>query len=436
MVLCAVLLGVNLLVACGNQSSTSKSSSSSSQAQTSSQKALSVKLLHGKYEQCAGLISVPVIMKNAGTNSTLIDSNNFTLTINNKKYHPYQLGGEPADFHMNFNSSNIYQNTVTFDIHTHLINSDLKNIKLTYLNDQGKEVLAKPVSKNVNQNEIRPNITGVNPTDLGSYYKKAADYLKSNAKTKRENPKATLPTLEQQFQDSKYDQLRLWVAITGTGSQGGQNAVMKVLNDTKTDFIMHYGDIELVDKDSNEYQVNPAYRNYSVYLPHGKYTTLVVPFESQLTAAEKPYHVEVRQDQDGNNPEGSFMSTKNTFNPAETIFSKEVTANTLFSVSPDKYPKGSIRWTNPQINQANNTITAVVKLQDYFNLDNRLTNYQLVSSNDGGQKVVSSIRKVSPAFVDTTDSTKITWHVHGLSKALAYQHVALQSNGKTILQLK
>lgn len=431
----AVLCIALNLTACGKSNSNSEKEQNRSSS-LSSQKTLNVQLLRGKFEQCSGLISVPVVLKNTGTNRTLIDSNNFALRLGGKTYHPYEISGEASDFHINFASNNTYQNTITFNVGKQLSSKQLSAVKLTYLDDQGKEEGAKVAKNNIAQTDIRTNMTGLTTTDLGTYYKNSINYLKMVNKQKARDPKSTPPTLEQRFQDDAYDKLHMWVVIPRTGNIAGKNAVVKVLNATKTDFTLNYSDFELVDHDSNEYQVSPDYRNYSVYLPHGKYTTLVVPFETPLRSSEKPYHVEVRADTSGTNPSGSFMSTKESFNPVETVFSKEVTANTLFSLSADKYPQNFIKWNNQQVNLEKNEITATVQLSDYFNLDNVMANYQVVSTNDDGSKLISSVTKVKPGYVATTDETNITWHVKNLAKAMSYQHVNLQSNGKTILQLK
>ena len=109
----AVLCMALNLTACGKSNSVKEQNRSSS---LSSQKTLNVQLLRGKFEQCSGLISVPVVLKNTGTNRTLIDSNNFALHLGGKTYHPYEISGEASDFHINFASKNTYQNTITFNV--------------------------------------------------------------------------------------------------------------------------------------------------------------------------------------------------------------------------------------------------------------------------------------------------------------------------------
>lgn len=431
-----LLLLIPMITACGKTKDNAQNNESISSSSSSSQPALKVSILRGPCRQCEGLISVPVIMKNQGTNGTVIDSNNFYLDINGRKLNPYQIKGEPSDFHVNFAPNNIYQNTITFNLNKQVTSRQLRAARLIYIDDHGNSNLAKSIGKNVNLNSVKPMLSGTTTTDLGTYYSQSKDYLKQIAKEKKSNPDATIPSLEERFNDKDYDQLRIWVAIPATGTNSGKNAVVKILNDTQTDFTLNYGDIELVDKNSNEYQVAPEFRNYSVFVPHGKYTTLVVPFEIQLRADEQPYHIEIRKDQTGNNPTGDFMDTKGTFNPIETIFSKEVSPDVLFSLNPDKYPAKSIKWGNPKIDLNSDTVKATVQLQDYFNLDNQSANYQLISQNDDGQRKIVNISRVTPSYIMTTDPTRITWKIKGLSDIMSYQHVTLTSNGKSVLQLK
>lgn len=435
LLLCLVLSLVVILSGCGKQKVTTANQHNKQEQSdsSSSRPTLSLEFVHGEYQQAAGLISVPIVFENTGSNRTLIDSNNFTLIINGKKYHPYQENNEASDFHIDFSNNNVYQNTVTFNIKKRLTKSELKKVKLTYLTDKGNEVTAKKISKNVLLQDIRENVSGYNPTDIGTYYKQSISYLENAAEQKKKDPNAKITSIEDHFNDKKYDQFHVWVAVPSTGNVGSKVVVFKVLNDSNTDFNVSYGDLELVDKNGNEIQVAPSYRNFNIQFPHGKYTTVVVPMEATLKSRKQPYQVEVRADSSGNNPTGSFFNTKKSFNPAEVKFSNEITSDSLFSLSPVQYPKDKIVWSDQKVDTASNTITAEVQLMDYFNLKN--DNYQLIGFNDDGQREIEGV-KAKPAYVATTDKTKITWKAKNLNSVMAYQHVQLQNYGKTVLNLK
>lgn len=435
LLLCLVLSLVVILSGCGKQKVTTANQHNKQEQSdsSSSRPTLSLEFVHGEYQQAAGLISVPIVFENTGSNRTLIDSNNFTLIVNGKKYHPYQENNEASDFHIDFSNNNVYQNTVTFNIKKRLTKSELKKVKLTYLTDKGNEVTAKKISKNVLLQDIRENVSGYNPTDIGTYYKQSISYLENAAEQKKKDPNAKITSIEDRFNDKKYDQFHVWVAVPSTGNVGSKVVVFKVLNDSNTDFNVSYGDLELVDKNGNEIQVAPSYRNFNIQFPHGKYTTVVVPMEATLKSRKQPYQVEVRADSSGNNPTGSFFNTKRSFNPAEVKFSNEITSDSLFSLSPVQYPKDKIVWSDQKVDTASNTITAEVQLMDYFNLKN--DNYQLIGFNDDGQREIEGV-KAKPAYVATTDKTKITWKAKNLNSVMAYQHVQLQNYGKTVLNLK
>ncbi|MEO5289303.1 hypothetical protein [Limosilactobacillus allomucosae] len=421
-----------MLAGCGNNKATIASKESNRQASSSvssSQSALQIAFKHGKYEQASGLLSVPVVMKNTGSNSTLIDSNNFTLHVGKVKLHPYQLGAEPADYHIDFGTGNIWQNTLTFNTGVHLTDSQLKEVKLTYMTDSGKVITAEKLGLTASQSENRVSLSSVNTTDLGSYYKQTEDYIKQVKKEKEENPDTQVESLKDEFQDDKYDQLRAWVAVPSTGPKGSSNVVLKVLNNTNSDFTLSYGDFELVDGSGNEIRVDATYRQYTLYIPHGKYTTVAIPMENSISSQNRPYHVELRQNQGGN-----FFTTKDGFNPIEIAFSNQVDANVLFSLSPAKYPQKSIQWSNQNVKD--NAITADVKLTDYFNLDNKSSGYKVVGNNDDGRQLVEPVTSATPRWVPTTDRTTVKWKVKDLSKVMNYTHVVLQYDGKTILTLK
>lgn len=429
------LLLLTFLSGCGNNRATVASNSQSNQSSvtssSSSESNLQVTLQKGKFQQASGLLSVPVVMKNTGYNTTLIDSKKFTLHVGNVTLHPYQLGGEAADYHLDFSSNDTWQNTLTFNTGVHLTNSELKSVKLTYKLDNGKSITAKNLNTTASQSTNRVSMSQLKTTDLGSYYKSTIAYIKEVNKQKEKDSNAdNITSVEDKFQDANYDQLRMWVAIPSTGPQGSGNIVIKILNNTNSDFVLPYDDFELKDKNNNEVRVNPSYRQYMLYIPHGKYTTVAIPMEEKIVSKNSPYHVEMRV----NN--GNFFDVNGGFFPAEVIFSNQVDANTIFSQSPKKYPSDDIQWSNQAVDTNNNRITADVKLTDYFYLDNKASGYKVVGSDDNGNQKVVGVTSASPRWVPTTDKTTVKWKVKNLSDVMNYPHVALQYDGQTILNLK
>lgn len=236
------LMSSMLLAGCGNRATTPNKDQFGGQTadKSNSQPTLKVVLQHGKYQQAAGLLSVPVVMANKGTNSTLVDSNNFTLHIGKYTFKPYQLGGEPADFHYNFAANNTWQNTISFNIGTHLTKQELKSVKLTYKTDNGKTITASHMDNTISQSKTRVNMQhAIAPIDLGTYYQQSEKYLTEVNKMKAHNANATVPSLDDRFQDDRFDQFKLWVAIPSTGDAGSKTAALKFYNGTRKDFSCH-----------------------------------------------------------------------------------------------------------------------------------------------------------------------------------------------------
>lgn len=171
---------------CGNNRATQATKQSRQEQAThssSQQKTVDIQVMHGQYSQAAGLVTIPFVIKNAGTNSTVIDSNKFLLKLDGYKIHPYQIEDEPSDFHQDCASNNIWQNTISFNIGTTLPQSELKKAKLYYINDNGKCIEAKKITQNISQTKTQSDING-NPITLGDYYAKVSDYLKQMTKVK------------------------------------------------------------------------------------------------------------------------------------------------------------------------------------------------------------------------------------------------------------
>lgn len=435
LVACVMTVGL-ALTGCGNQSATtdtSKKASSQTATSASSEPTLKIDAAHGTFVQSGGLISVPVILQNAGSNDSIVDSNNFILKVNGKKFHAYQFPGETNDYHLDFNSGGRFQNTVSFYVGNYLTKKELKQAKIYYQTDDGKTTEAKALGITVDHSILGTNLQSIDTLRLGDYYQKAKDYKKSIKEDKKNNPDATPRTLEDVFQDPHYDELRTWVSIPLNGPRGSNEMVVKVLNGTKSDIVLNYSDFELVDRNNNEIRVAPSYRPYSVFIPHDKYATVVIPMERTLHRSGVPYSINVRAD---NGSDNSFFDTKGTFHPIETITSNDIDVNTIFSLTPIEYPTQDIQWTDQKTDINGNKITAKVELKNYFNLKNRSTTYQVVAENDDGTKKSFPVQKVTPNYVMTTNKQEVKWTVKDLATAMSYQKVSLYCDGKELFRLK
>lgn len=235
------------------------------------------------------------------------------------------------------------------------------------------------------------------------------------------------------FQDPKYDRLRVWVAVPSTGQNGSSNVVFKVYNQTNTDFILPYKDLELVTKGGDEVQINPSYRQYSLTIPHGKYVTVALPMETKITPNDGPYTLRLRSSNNSDDNK-SFTNTKKSFSPAEVKFSNQTRIDKLFVLPPSSYPQDQIKWANQAI--SGNSITATCVLSDYWGMYNDASSYQLVGSNDTGERKAIIPQQVKPKVVNTTSPTKVMWKFKSLDSIMNYQHVTLQYEGRTVLQLK
>src|SRR5699024_1515218 len=104
------------LTACGNRATTPVAQQQA--RRSSQQKSVQLGLYVGDIAQSENVLSMPVVVNNAGTDSTVISSQNFTLIIDGHKFKAFQVPDEPSDFHQDLGTTQSWQNVISFYIGT------------------------------------------------------------------------------------------------------------------------------------------------------------------------------------------------------------------------------------------------------------------------------------------------------------------------------
>ena len=400
------------------------------ESESQKQKTVDVSLYSGQPSQSAGLLTLPVILKNTGTNSTVVASRNFTLKIQGHTFKPFKIDKTPADFHMNLSSGEVFNDTLAFYLGTTLTQKQLKKIQLTYEMDNGNIRDAKYMSPNFDQSNTRSDITQ-NMKSIGDYYSDIKDYIKQSkqARSQGQSPNS----LNNQFQDPDYDKFRVWTLIN---KKDPKNIILQVYNQTNTDIAVPFSDIELVSNSGDELQVDPEYRNNYLCVPHGKFEVITVPLEGKPDMTDSPFNLYVKSSNSGSSS-NNFFSTKNTYYPIESVITDASDISGAFTLAPNQYTKGSIQWSKPVLNFKDRTFSCTVELNDLFTLKADRTKYSLVGIDKDGTDGDEEIPKdVQPLRISSNNPTQIDMKFGSLKVLETYHHIELRYDGKEILKVK
>lgn len=420
-----LLLFPFLLTACG---STEVPNYGGSSEESDKKPTIDVSLKQGQVSQSAGLLTVPVLLTNTGTNDTVVSSRNFTLTIQGHEFKPFKIPKSPADFHMGLSSSGIFNDTLSFYLGTTLTKKQLKLVHLSYKMDNGKEKQATQMSASLDQSQSKSSLVN-NMTQIGDYYNNILDYMSQAKKARLQGQSPA--SLNDRFQDSNYDRFRMWVLVN---KKDPQNIILQVYNQTNTDIAIPFSDIELFDNNGNELLVDPDYRNAYLCVPHGKFEVISVPLEGKPDMTSDPFKLRVRGRNSSNE---SYFATDKTYYPIETVITNAKDISKAFALESDQYVKGSIKWSKPVLNFKARSLSVTVELNDLFSLTSNRTKYSLVGiDKDGTDGDIEIPKDVEPTTVDNDDPTQINMKFGDLKVLKSYKHIELRYNKKTLLKIK
>lgn len=417
-----------LLTACSSQQATPDFGGESEQQQ---QKTVDINLYQGQPSQSAGLFTLPVILKNSGTNSTVVSSRNFTLQIQGHKFKPFKIEKTPADFHMNLESGGVFNDTLAFYLGTTLNSKQLKQAQLTYEMDNGKVKNANIMTANFDQSNTHSDITA-NMKPIGDYYQDIKTYIKQTKQAKTQGQDMT--SLNNQFQDADYDKFRMWALVN---KQDSKNIILQVYNQTNTDIVIPFNNIELVSNNGDELRTDPEYRNNYLCVPHGKFEVITIPLEGKPDMTDDPFNIYVKASNSTSSTSNNFFSTKGTYYPVETVVTNAKDIGSAFTLSPNQYAKGSIQWSKPVLNFKDRTFSCTVELNDLFTLKSDRTKYSLVGIDKDGTDGDEEIPKdVQPLKITSGLPTQIDMKFGSLKVLKTYHHIELRYNNKKILNIK
>ena len=280
------------------------------------------------------------------------------------------------------------------------------------------------------QEKTKSDLT-TNMKQIGDYYTDIKQYMQQVHDAKQQGE--DIPSLKDQFQDADYDKFRMWVLIN---KKDPQNIILQAYNQTNTDIAVPFSDIEIVNKTGDELQVDPAYRNYFLCLPHGKFEIITVPLEGNPSMTQAPFTMKLKQSDDSGTS-NNFFSTKSSYYPIETVVTDAKDISTAFSLTPNQYAKGSITWSKPVLNFKDRTFKCTVDLNDIFALRSDRTKYSLVGiDKDGTDGDIEIPKDVEPTKVSSDSPTQINMRFGSLKVLKTYKNIELRYNNQRIMKVK
>ena len=439
-ILCMGMLLSVLLTGCqriGGASPKTQSQSTTKQVSNNS----SFKFYFGDVDQSAGIISAPVIISNSGKQDMTLVSKNFSLDIDGNRVKLLHVPGEANDFHVNMNSGDNWSNVISFYVGGRLSNADISRMKMIYTTDDGVEHVASNVSAS-KLNSILGNDSGDDSSSentISSYYQNMKNYLKEQKENNSSSGGNTdsVNSLKDEFNDSKYDHLRTWMVVS---YKDPSTVLIKVLNETNTDFTFSLNNLEFVDSSGEETKVASDYSSFQIDLLHGKSTTVVVPLESKLSKSNAPYQVKLLSDDNSSSDsdnDDNYFSTSATPYPIELAMNNATDYSSVFQAQPDELNDSSMQWGKGKISWSNDTLSISVSLSDVFSIKNDFTKYKLVGiERDGTKGDVESATDGAPSKVDNSQPADLKIKFSNLKNLKTYKKIYLQYGSKTLTRIK
>lgn len=419
----AMLLTVGLVLSACSSATQKVPQTSEQESAEETAKNTGLKLYHGTFLQSHGVITVPTIAENSGKSDVMFASRNLKLYVDNQKVDILQQKGQPSDFHDTLASESSWNSLVSFYIGSTLNKQQLNECKLVYTTDDGKKVVATSITSDKASQILSDDNSGSDSdtTSLSSYYSNMIEF--QEAQTDGDGSK----DLESQFNDSKYDNLHTYMV---SSTKSPDQALLYINNGTNTDFMLDLSNLEVIDSNGNETLIDPEYRNYSVRLPHGKFTNVLVKFEGKLDRSEAPYTVRLKS------KSGDYFDTAKAPYPIQFALNSATTFEDAFVGAPDELNADAVKWSKPKIK--GNSFTVKVKLMNYFNIKvDKASDYKLVGvDDDGNEGDKESATDGAPLTIDTSDTVSLRLKFDDLKNLKTYKHIYLYYRNRQLCKVK
>lgn len=416
------------LSACSNHNKATKINSNSSLYTNNSK----IAFYHGDVDQTAGIFTVPILMQNNSDDDTQVKSNNFTLLVDKKRIKPIEVDSEPTDYHDAFKAGGNWKNIVSFYLGTKIKSNQMSKVTLLYKLDNGKEIAAKAINLSKINKLLGSENVNLSEKSLGEYYSDMKDYQKNQNGESTSGSSSN--TLEDQFNDSKYDNLHTWITAS---TKFPNSIVLKVQNDTNTDFNFVADELELVNKNGQEIQIAPNYYNFAANIPHDKYLTITLPLEAKLNKNDGPYTVRFKNNNSSNNSDSSYESTKSTPYPVEMVLNDADDYTNLYTATPDQIGTRALQFSNIKLSYAKKTLTATINNDDYYNLKMAVNKFTLVGVDKDGTVGDEQVPIAgNPTTVRSREAEQLKLKFKSFTTLKTYKKIVLKYNNQTLFNIK
>lgn len=283
----------------------------------------------GKPIYAAGITSIPIAVKNTGTNVTQFNQDRFSLVIGSSRYNFFHKPGMADDFQIKLESGDVWESVLSFSTKGNLDQSKINNAKVELKTSAGPVVAGGFIPNNMDWSTSEPHMVQHDFESIPAFYVDQNKFVEERDdpdgnKTKQSEEEITRVSHPEDFA------FRMKPVLTKSGDKSTKLVLLSITNGTGQNMLLKLSDIQLTDKKNRDVTIDDYLQHFSVFVPGGKSVNALIKLTDNISLSDEPYKVSFNT-----NGGDHYMFTDKTTSPIGLSFIHAKNDEDLFLLTPD-----------------------------------------------------------------------------------------------------
>ncbi|MCM1635818.1 hypothetical protein [Latilactobacillus sakei] len=283
----------------------------------------------GRPIYAAGIVSIPIAVKNTGTNTTQFNQDRFSLVIGSSRYNFFHKSGMADDFQIRLEPGDVWESVLSFSTKGNLNQAKINQAKVELKTSSGKVVNGGFIPNNMDWSTSEPRMVNHDFESIASFYVDQNKFVEQRDDPDKSKTKQSEEEITQVPNPEKFA-FRMKPVLTKSGDKSTKLIFLTITNGTGQNMLLKLSDMQLTDTKNLDTTVDDYLQHFSVFVPGGKSVNTLMKLTDSISLSNAPYKVAFNT-----NGGDHYMFTDKSTSPIGLSFIHAVKEEDLFTLTPD-----------------------------------------------------------------------------------------------------
>lgn len=283
----------------------------------------------GRPLYAAGIVSIPIAVKNTGTNVTQFNQDRFSLVIGSSRYKFFHKSGMADDFQIKLEPGDVWESVLTFSTTGNLNQDKVNSAKVELKTSAGQVVEGGFIPNNMDWSTSNPKMMNHDFESIATFYVNQSKFVEQRDDPDKDKAKLTEEQVTGIPHPDKFA-FRMKPILTKQHDIATKLMFLTITNGTGQNMLLKLSDLQLTDNKNMDLAIDDYLQHFSIFVPGGKTVNALIKFADNIQLSDAPYKIAFNT-----NGGDHYMFTDKTTSPIGLSFIHASDEGDLFTLTPD-----------------------------------------------------------------------------------------------------